>query len=91
MRIVVDRFLAVLDAIESFLLDSGDELAVYEQRSRRLVIHAIDTKNDHRATSMQNPLQRASVGNQSIGPLFPPDASKWAASAFRFAAEIGTG
>src|SRR5690242_9177021 len=34
MRIIVDRFLAVLDAIEPFLLDSGHKLAVDEQRSR---------------------------------------------------------
>src|SRR5882762_3034814 len=32
MRIVEIRFLPVLDAIESFFLDSGDELPVDEQR-----------------------------------------------------------
>src|SRR5215475_7821227 len=34
MRIIVDRFLAVLDAVEPFFLDGGHELAVDEQRSR---------------------------------------------------------
>jgi hypothetical protein len=32
MRVVEVRFLAVLDAIEPFLLDGGDESAVDEQR-----------------------------------------------------------
>jgi hypothetical protein len=32
MRIVEVRFLAMLDAIEAFLLDGGDEFAVDNQR-----------------------------------------------------------
>jgi hypothetical protein len=34
MRVVEVRCLAVLDATEPFFLDSGDELAVDQQRSR---------------------------------------------------------
>src|SRR5690348_17198620 len=50
VRIVEIRFLAVLDAIEAFLLDRGDELAVNEQRGGRLVVHRIDSKNVHRSS-----------------------------------------
>jgi hypothetical protein len=39
MRVIELSLLAVLDAIEPFLLDSGDERAVDEQRGGRLVIH----------------------------------------------------
>src|SRR6476660_3217368 len=51
MRVVEVRFLAVLDAIEAFLLDGGNEFAVDEKRCRRLVIHAIDSKNVQWSTS----------------------------------------
>jgi hypothetical protein len=80
MRVVEVRFLAVLDAIEAFLLDGTDKLAVDEQRGRRLVIHAIDTKNVQWSTSPREkftPTHRNGA-NQSIGPRFrllagPPD------------------
>jgi hypothetical protein len=80
MRVVEVRFLAVLDAIEAFLLDGTDKLAVDEQRGRRLVIHAIDSKNVQWSTSPREkftPTHRNGA-NQSIGPRFrllagPPD------------------
>ena len=51
MRVVEFRLLAVLDAIEPFLLDGGDERAVDEQRGGQLVIHRVDSKDVHRPTS----------------------------------------
>jgi hypothetical protein len=40
----------VLDAIEAFLLDGGDQFAIDEQRSRRLVKHRVDSEDvDHPA------------------------------------------
>jgi hypothetical protein len=39
MRVIELSLLAVFEAIESFLLDGGDERAVDEQRGGRLVIH----------------------------------------------------
>src|SRR6202012_1599198 len=51
MRIVEMRFLGVLDAVEAFLLDGTDELAVDEQRRRGLMIHRVDTENVHRASA----------------------------------------
>ena len=58
MRIVEMRFLGVLDAVEALLLDGGDQLAVDEQRRRRLMIHRVDSENVHRASS---PLLRAAA------------------------------
>jgi hypothetical protein len=34
VRVIPSGLLGVLDAIEAFLLDGGDELAIDEQRSR---------------------------------------------------------
>ena len=48
VRVVDVRFLAVLDAVEPFLLGSGDERAVDEHRSGGLVIYGVDSENVHR-------------------------------------------
>src|SRR5262249_54821932 len=53
MRVVEVRLLAVLDAVEPLFLDGRDKLAVDEQRSRRLVIDRIDSKNIHRPPQME--------------------------------------
>jgi len=45
MRVIPFSLLAVLDAIEPFLLDGGDECAVEEQRRGRLVIHRVDPED----------------------------------------------
>ena len=50
VRVVPIGFLGMLDAVEAFLLDGGDEFAIDEQRSRGLVIHRVDSKDaDHPA------------------------------------------
>src|ERR1700761_8768597 len=48
MRIVVMRFLGVLDAVEALLLDGCDQLAVDQERRRGLMVHRVDSKNVHR-------------------------------------------
>jgi hypothetical protein len=45
MRVIPVGLFAVLDAVEPFLLDGGDELAVDQQRSRGFVIHRVDSKD----------------------------------------------
>ena len=61
MRVVEFGLLAVLDAIEPFLLDGGDERAVDEQRGGRLVIHRVDSKDVHRPTRPAVPLCKHSL------------------------------
>jgi hypothetical protein len=39
VRVIPVGLFAVLDAVEPFLLDGGDEFAINEQCSRGLVIH----------------------------------------------------
>ena len=50
VRIVDARFLAVLDAVEPFLLGGGDERAVDQQRGGGFVIDRVDSQNVHRPT-----------------------------------------
>jgi hypothetical protein len=48
MRVIDVRLLAMLDAVESFLLGGRDNLATDEQRSGGFVIDRIYSKNIHR-------------------------------------------
>ena len=61
MRVIEFSLLAVLDAIEPFLLDRGDELAVDEQRGGRFVIYRVDSKNVHWRPHYPTLFRRASL------------------------------
>jgi hypothetical protein len=52
MRVVEVCLLAVLDAVETLLLDGGDELAVDKQCCGRLVIHRVDSKDIHHPATL---------------------------------------